>query len=148
MLSRSAPLDALLLPIPQGEGRSASPVVDRGVSRPPWAIDGSARPLAGRRVCFSGRTSGIDRCGSVRGSSSRAFERLLARRNRLVVRCTTISARGGDSGGPVYTAPSADGTVRAVGIVTLVTGRRNQMCFTPIGPVLDRLGARLVVAGR
>ena len=40
----------------------------------------------------------------------------------------------------------ADGTVRAIGIVTLVSGPRQRMCFTPIAPVLQRLGATLTVA--
>jgi hypothetical protein len=44
----------------------------------------------------------------------------------------------------VYTAPRADGTVRAVGIVTLVVGETERMCFTPLAPVLDGLGAQLV----
>jgi hypothetical protein len=36
--------------------------------------------------------------------------------------------------------------VRAVGIATLVFGPFQSMCFTPIGPVLDALNARLVSA--
>ena len=62
------------------------------------------------------------------------------------VRCTTIMAREGDSGGPVYTAARADGTVYAVGITTLVVGARARMCFTPIEPVLAALRATLVTA--
>ncbi len=147
VVARSAPLDALLLPVPQGARRTATAVVDRGVSRPPWIVAGVARTTAGRRVCFSGRTSGIDRCGRLRGTSARAVERYLALRAGVVVRCTTVAAAEGDSGGPVYTAPRADGTVRALGITDLIVGRRDQMCFTPIKPVLDRLGARLVTAG-
>ncbi|MDQ3849397.1 MAG: S1 family peptidase, partial [Actinomycetota bacterium] len=61
-----------------------------------------------------------------------------------VVRCTTIRARKGDSGGPVYTPPDAEGGVRAVGIVALIVGARARMCFTPLSPVLDALRARLV----
>ena len=145
-LGRTAPLDALLVPVPQGKTRTATPVVDRGVSRPPWVVAGAARTVPGRRVCFTGRTSGIDRCGILRGTTARPLERLLSVLAGVVVRCTTVPAARGDSGGPVYTAPRTDGTVRALGITTLVFGRRNQMCFTPIGPVLDRLAAT-VVAG-
>jgi hypothetical protein len=136
LVSRSAPLDALLLPVPQGAGRTVTAIVDRGISRPPWIVAGIAQPTAGRRACYSGRTSGIDRCGRMRGASSRVVERLLVLRAGVVVRCTTVAAAQGDSGGPVFTAPRGDGTVRALGITTLITGRRNQMCFTPIAPVL------------
>lgn len=144
MVSRRAPLDALVLPVPTGPARSRAAIVDRGVTRPPWAVAGTARALAGRRICFTGRTSGIDRCGTLRASS--VAERFLALRTGLLLRCTTVSAREGDSGGPVYTAPRADGTVRALGIVTLIVGERSAMCFTPLAPVLDRLGARLLTA--
>lgn len=144
ILTRSRPLDALVLPIPRGSNRSALPVVDRGLSRPPWIVAGPARALPGRRVCFSGRTSGIDRCGQIRGAGLRGAELFLSVRAGLVVRCTTIRARQGDSGGPVFTAPRSDGTVRAVGIVTLIVGSRSRMCFTPLSPSLDALKARLV----
>ena len=78
----------------------------------------------------------------IRGSGARRAERLLSAFAGVVVRCTTIRAREGDSGGPVYTAPRADGSVSAVGIVTLVVGSAARMCFTPLGPVLDGLNAR------
>ncbi|HYF27916.1 MAG TPA: hypothetical protein VD931_19390 [Baekduia sp.] len=142
--ARRAPLDALALPVPRGTGRTASSVVDRGIARPPWPVVGTARPLRGRRVCFTGRTSGADRCGRIASRAARPAEAFLGLRTGLIVRCTTIRARQGDSGGPVYTAPRGDGTVRAVGLVTLVAGPSSAMCFTPLGPVLDRLGARLV----
>ena len=144
VVARSAPLDALVLPVSQGDSRTATAVVDRGIARPPWIVAGVARTTAGRRACYTGRTSGVDRCGTLRGSSSRLVERILAARERVIVRCTTVRAASGDSGGPVYTSPRADGTVRALGITTLIVGKRAQMCFTPIRPVLDRLGARLV----
>jgi len=146
ILTRTLPYDALVLPVPSGANRSRVPVVDRGVSRPPWRVAGAARPLAGRAICFTGRTSGIDQCGEIAGSSVRRAERLLSAFAGVVVRCTTIRAREGDSGGPVYTAPRADGSVRAVGIVTLVVGDAARMCFTPLGPVLDGLNAELVAA--
>lgn len=144
ILTRSRPLDALVVPVPSGVNRPAVPVVDRGVSRPPWRVAGLAKPKAGLRVCFSGRTSGIDRCGSMVGRSSRGGERVLSAFAGLVVRCTTIRAAPGDSGGPVFTAPDADGNVRAVGIVTLIVVSSRIMCFTPLSPVLDGLGATLV----
>lgn len=146
ILTRSVPLDALVLPVPHGPHRSAAPVVDRGISRPPWPVVGTAALTAGRRVCFSGRTSGPDQCGTLRGKTARPLEHVLDSQFRVQVRCTTITARAGDSGGPVYTAPRADGTVRAIGIVTLVSGPRQQMCFTPLAPVLRTLGATLATS--
>jgi len=140
-LARTRPLDALVLPVPSGPGRPSAAVVNRGASSPPWFVAGIGRPLTGRRVCFTGRTSGVDRCGKITG----AFPGTLPGARPL--RCTTITAREGDSGGPVYTLPRSDGTVRAVGITTLVYGLLQTMCFTPVGPVLDALHATLVTAG-
>jgi hypothetical protein len=134
-LLRTRPLDALVLPVPSGTGRPSAAVVDRGVSRPPWFVTGRARPLLGRSVCYTGRTSGIDRCG-----------RIVRSYPGTRLPCTTITARQGDSGGPVYSTPRADGSVRAIGITTLVFGLLQSMCFTPLGPVLDALNARLVTA--
>lgn len=132
---RARSLDALVLPAPLGADRPASAVVNRGVLRPPWFVAGTARPLLGRKVCFTGRTSGVDQCGRI----VRSFP-------GIGLPCTSITAREGDSGGPVYTAPRADGTVRAVGVTTLVYGLLQSMCFTPIGPVLRALDAQLVTA--
>jgi len=143
MLTRRAPLDALVLPAPAGRGRTAAPIVDRGPGRPPWIVAGIARPLGGRAACFTGRTSGIDRCGQLAGARARGAERFLLLRAGVVVKCTTIAGAEGDSGGPVYTAPRADGTVRALGIVSLGVGAAGRVCFTPIGPTLERLGATL-----
>lgn len=148
ILSRTKPLDALLTPVPSGINRSRVAVVDRGVTRPPWIVAGLGQPTAGRAVCFTGRTSGIDQCGRIRGRQVRRAERELSRSVGTDVRCTNISARQGDSGGPVFTAPRSDGTVRAVGITTLVVGPFNLMCFTPLDTVLDGLEAKLVVAAR
>ncbi|WP_354698149.1 hypothetical protein DSM112329_03814 [Paraconexibacter sp. AEG42_29] len=145
ILTRRLPLDALLVPASRATSRTATAVVDRGIRKPPLPVVGSARTLSGRRVCFTGRTSGADQCGRIRGSVARPLESLFALQG-LVVRCTTIRAREGDSGGPVYTAPGSDGAVRAVGIVTLISGPQALMCFTPVRPVLDALDARLVVA--
>ncbi len=147
ILSRSKPLDALVVPVPTSSNRSAVPVVDRGVSRPPWIVTGSKSPASGDAVCFSGRTSGIDNCGRMVGRGARRAERILSVFAGVVVRCTTIEAAGGDSGGPVFTAPDASGRVRAVGITTLILLESRQMCFTPLQPVLDGLHARLVTAG-
>jgi len=144
ILTRSKPLDALLLPVTQGPNRTPMAVVNRGIDRPPWRVAGTAQPRSGRRVCMTGRTSGVDRCGRLRGSGVR---RLVSRWAKVTVRCTDIQAAQGDSGGPVYTAPAPDGTVRAVGIVTLIAPvLGNIMCFTPINPVLRGLGAKLVAA--
>jgi hypothetical protein len=140
------PLDALVLPIPAGPNRPSSAVIDRGVSRPPWRVVGTAQATDGRSVCFSGRTSGADQCGAIAGNEARRAERLLSAYAGVLVRCTSITAREGDSGGPVYTAPAEDGTVRAVGITTLVVGPRSRMCFTPIGPVLGTLGASVMTS--
>jgi hypothetical protein len=146
-VARTRPLDALVLPVPAGPNRTASADIDRRVTRPPWSVAGVARPLSGRQVCFSGRTSGIDRCGQIVGARARPGERLLSVLSGAVVRCTNISAQHGDSGSAVYTAPRADGSVRAVGIAVIVIGPRSRMCFTPLLPVLDALGARLVTQG-
>lgn len=144
ILTRSRPLDALLVPVPSGTGRTRVPIVDRGVSRPPWTVIGLGRPLSGRAICYSGRTSGIDQCGQIVSSRARRGEAVISGFAGVRVRCTTIRARQGDSGGPVYTAPSSDGRVFAVGIVTLILLANRQMCFTPLGPVLDGFNARLV----
>lgn len=146
-LQRTRPLDALVVPVPSGPTRPLAAVVDRGVSRPPWFVIGSARPLSKRRVCITGRTSGVDQCGIILFGTTR--QRLDAGATRLSgvrVVCTSIQAREGDSGGPVYTRPGTAGTVRAVGITTLVLGLFQTMCFTPIIPVLDALNARLMTA--
>jgi hypothetical protein len=144
ILTRSRPLDALVVPVPSGAGRTTVPLVDRGVAQPPWPVAGLGRPTSGRQVCFSGRTSGIDQCGAIVSRRARAGEALISGVAGVLVRCTTMRARPGDSGGPVYTAPAADGRVYAIGIVTLILVDNGQMCFTPLGPVLDGLGARLV----
>jgi hypothetical protein len=146
-VARTRPLDALVLPVPAGPNRTANPVVDRGISLPPWSVAGVARPLSGRRICFSGRTSGIDRCGRILGARAQPGERLLSVLSGAVVRCTDISAKEGDSGSAVYTAPRADGSVRGVGIAVIVVGDRSRMCFTPLLPVLDALHARVVTDG-
>lgn len=143
-VARRAPLDALVVPVPSGPARPSASVVDRGVARPPWFVAGVGRPRSGRRVCYSGRTSGADQCGRIVGRRARSAERVLSRLAGTRVRCTTITAREGDSGGPVYTAPRRDGTVHAIGITTLVVGLRARMCFTPIRPVLRALRGRLL----
>ena len=129
-------MDALVLPVPSDPGRPAAPVVDRGILAPPLFVAGSARPKIGRRVCFSGRTSGIDQCGEIIRSYPGTGG----------LPCTTITAAPGDSGSPVYTAARADGTVRAVGVAVLVFGLLSSMCFEPIGPLLRALDATLVKA--
>lgn len=146
-LARSRPLDALVLPVPSGAQRPSVAVVNRGVARPPWFVKGTARPLGKRRVCYTGRTSGVDQCGVILSGSARRINRQASRIAGTRVTCTSIIAREGDSGGPVYTRPARDGTVRAIGITTLVFGLFQTMCFTPIEPVLDALNARLVTAG-
>jgi hypothetical protein len=147
-LKRTRPIDALVLPVPSGLSRPSADVVDRGVSRPPWFVVGTARPESGRRVCFSGRTSGIDQCGAILiGRGGRQTDSFASRIGHTRVICTSIPAREGDSGGPVYTRPTSSGTVRAVGITTLVFGLFQTMCFTAISPILDALHATLVTAG-
>ncbi len=144
---RTRRLDALVLPVPSGDSRPSTAVVNRGLSRPPWFVVGTARPLGKRRVCYTGRTSGVDQCGVILSGDARAINAQASRIANTRVVCTSIIAREGDSGGPVYTRPASNGTVRAVGITTLVFGLFQTMCFTPIEPVLDALNARLVTAG-
>lgn len=146
MLTRKKPLDALVLPVSQADDRPASAVIYRGIPRPPWRVVATAHPRSNRAVCMSGRTSGVDQCGQILSRRVRRAERFVSAFARARVRCTSIVARQGDSGGPVYTAPAANGTVRAIGIAALVVRPSNRMCFTPIKPVLSSLRAKLVVA--
>jgi hypothetical protein len=134
--ARSPRLDALALPAPSGPGRFPTAVIDRGILGAPLFVIGTAPPRLGRQVCFAGRTSGTDLCGDIIQSYPGTGG----------LPCTTITADLGDSGSPVYTPPAADGSVRAVGIATLVFGPFQSMCFTPIGPVLKALRATLVTA--
>ncbi len=134
--SRSRRIDVLALPAPSGPRRTSAPVIDRGILGAPLFVVGTAQARLGREVCFAGRTSGTDLCGEIIQSYPGTGG----------LPCTTITADLGDSGSPVYTPPAADGTVRAVGIATLVFGPFQSMCFTPIGPVLDGLDAKLVTA--
>ena len=133
---RTQGLDALVLPVPSGAGRRAAAVVDRDILGPPLFVRGTATRRIGQEVCFSGTTSSVNQCGEV------------VRRYPGVGRrtCTAITAREGDSGSPVYTPPAADGTVRAVGVASVVFGPFASMCFVPIGPVLKALHATLVTA--
>lgn len=135
---RSKPIDALVLPVPSGPDRPSADVIYRLDYQPPWFVVGGARPLLGREVCFSGRSSGADNCGQI----VHPFPGV----HGLV--CTDITARPGDSGSPVYTRPTAAGTVRAVGIANIVFGLFQSMCFVPLQPVLDALHGQLVSAGR
>ena len=84
-------------------------------------------------MCFSGRTSGMQRCG-------RVYERILEGRRRVV--CARVKTTGGDSGGPVYTRPR-EGAVKAVGIVmaSRIFFGRGDLCYAPIQTVLDSFGA-------
>ena len=133
---RTKALDVLVLPVPSGPGRRAAAVVDRDILGPPLFVRGTARPRIGLDVCFSGSTSSVDQCGEI-------VQRFPGVGRRT---CTSITAREGDSGSPVYTAPAADGTVRAVGVASVVFGPFASMCFVPIGPVLKELKATLVTA--
>jgi hypothetical protein len=134
---RARPIDVLALPLPSGPGRPSAAVVERFIWRPPWFVTGRARPLRGRSVCFAGRSSGPDNCGKI----IRTFP------GARGLRCTDIQAQEGDSGAPVYTAPRADGTVRAVGIANVVVGLFSTMCFVPLSTALDALGATVVTTG-
>ncbi|MEY2517099.1 MAG: hypothetical protein QOJ89_4457 [bacterium] len=133
---RRPPTDVLVLPVPSGPNRPAANVIERFSFQPPLFVRGRARPLLGRTVCFSGVTSGANQCGKIvrRFPGARGLS------------CTTIVGREGDSGSPVYTAPAADGTVRAVGIANVVFSVFQFMCFVPIDRVLDELHATLVSA--
>ena len=66
-------------------------------------------------LCFTGRASGTDQCGSVN-----AVERYTccdATERAFVFSRTNAVARSGDSGGPVY-QPIGDDQARAVGILS------------------------------
>jgi hypothetical protein len=91
---------------------------------------------AGMTVCFAGVTSGADRCGPLLNWSppQSAQAHLL---------CAGVAAAPGDSGGPVYSAPSG-GVAQALGVVTLALfSPETAMCYEPIDGVLDRLDATL-----
>ncbi len=104
-VARTRPLDALVLPVPQGDDRTANAVVDRGITRPPLAVAGIARPFSGRRVCFSGRTSGIDRCGTILGAR-RPARRAAAQRPVRRARALHVDPRapGRQRGGRLHRA--------------------------------------------
>jgi hypothetical protein len=93
------------------------------------------RQRNGMRVCFTGRTSGLEECG-------RIYDRLFEGTRRLV--CAHVKTDSGDSGGPVYTRPR-DGAARAVGIVKASRRffGRGDLCYTPIETVLEVFGATL-----
>jgi hypothetical protein len=121
-----------------GAGWAAQQVEQDG--RAPLRVTGTL-PRAGQRkgrvVCFSGRTSGVNRCGRIFASYGG-------------LRCARVRARHGDSGGPVYTR-ARDGEVRAAGIVTAMRNLgaltppwwHDELCYTPIQDVLAAFGARL-----
>jgi hypothetical protein len=118
----------------------AAQEIDRG-ARSPHRVTGVlplSRQREGRVVCFSGATSGIDRCGRIDGASTWFGRRVICARGRGQL------SDHGDSGGPVYTRPVA-GRVRAVGIVTRssIGGRLRDMCYTPIQDLLEGLYAQL-----
>jgi len=144
MVPRTKPLDALV--VPRGERRPASSVVNRGIDLPPWRVVATAAPRRHREVCMTGRTSGVDRCGRILGPQVRRAERALSSIAGGIVRCTSIVAAPGDSGGPVYTAPTETGTVRAIGLAVIIVRPSRRMCFTPIRPVLKAIRAKLVPA--
>ncbi|MDX6688898.1 MAG: streptogrisin [Solirubrobacteraceae bacterium] len=148
IVTRTKPLDALVLRVPRGASRPPAAMIDRGIGRPPWRVVATAHPLSNRAVCMTGRTSGIDQCGHILGPEVRKAERLVSGLAGTKLRCTSIVARPGDSGGPVYTAPGVSGTVRAIGIAAIIVTGGNRMCFTPINPVLKALRAKLVAAAR
>ncbi len=145
VVTRHVPYDALLVPVPVGPNRPVAAIVDRGIARPPWIVAGFAAPRSRLRVCFAGRTSGADRCGKIVDRAGRLTQLVALFEFGVIVVCTDIRAREGDSGGPVYTPGRPDGTVDAVGMVTLVAVSNGDMCFTPLAPVLNSLGAALSV---
>jgi hypothetical protein len=119
---------------------SATQQIDRG-RRTPHRVTG-VLPLRGQRegrtVCFTGHTSGIDRCGRIDGDSTWFGRRVTC------VRAPGKLSDHGDSGGPVYTRP-VGGRVKAVGIVSRssVGGGLRDMCYTPIQAILEGFGAEL-----
>ena len=134
ILTRTRPLDALLIPVPSAGNRSHLPVVDRGASRPPWVVAGIAQPTAGRAVCFSGRTSGIDRCGTIQGNRARSAERLLsifAGVRRALY--DDPRARGRQRRAGLQHACARTAACTAIGIVTLVVGDTGADVLHPAG---------------
>lgn len=64
LFSRAA-LVALAQPSEATSVCTSEPVVDRGILAAPLFVRGRALPKLGRLVCFSGRASGVDRCGRI-----------------------------------------------------------------------------------
>jgi hypothetical protein len=137
LLRHARRIDALVLPIPSGAGRPSAAVIDRGILRPPWFVRGSARPLLGCRVCYSGRTSGPTSVG--RPCAPRRAARGCPARRSI--------AREGDSGAPVYTEPAADATVRGGRHHHQARRRAAAADVLHAAAVLDALDATLVTSG-
>jgi hypothetical protein len=119
---------------------SAAQQIDRGAHTPhrvTGVLPGRSQ-RKGRVVCFTGHTSGGDRCGRIDGASTWFGRRVIC------VRARGKLSDHGDSGGPVYTRP-VEGRVQAVGIVSRssVGGRLRDMCYTPIQDILESFGADL-----
>ena len=106
-LARTRPLDALVAagarPGPAGRRPPSSTAacrVRRGSSPAPRGRS------AGAASASPGRTSGVDQCGVILSRQRARDQPQASRFAGTRVRCTTIMAREGDSGGPVYTAPA------------------------------------------
>ncbi|HKG40127.1 MAG TPA: hypothetical protein VKB25_14150 [Conexibacter sp.] len=138
-LSKRERIDALMFASRSGLTIGyAQEILREGLA--PLPIQGLLRrdeQTAGMTVCFAGVTSGADRCGPLLSWSPPQSEH----RHLL---CAGVAAAPGDSGGPVYSAPSGTGAAQALGVVTLALfSPETAMCYEPIDGVLDRLGATL-----
>jgi hypothetical protein len=119
--------DSLLFELTPGRYRQE---IERGDKRPLRVTGflGPASITTGTKVCFAGRASGADRCGTVitKPNAGRA--------------CMSAQARPEDSGGPVYTAARETGPVQAVGILSqneFRAGESGQACFTMLTEVMS-----------
>ena len=135
LLRRARPLDALVLPVPSGAGRPSAAVVERGLFSPPWFV--------ARQRAAQARAQGLLHGAHERRRPVRQDRALLSRHAPAVH--DDHGARGRQRGTRLHPA-AADGTVRAVGVTTLVFGLLQSMCFTPLQPVLDALDAKLVTS--
>jgi hypothetical protein len=125
--------------------RWAAQEIDRGHGDPHRVVGllPTHRQRKGQVVCFTGRTTGSDRCGRIYTRIPR--EPRPGDHGWRRVTCARVKGTEGDSGGPVYTRPDKRGEVRAVGIVTATRAifGRGDLCFTPIEAILIATGAEL-----
>ena len=142
---RRVAADALRFKIPrrQRRARLALPPPDGDVPVIGKLPDRALVP--GQYLCFSGRTTGGG-CGYLTRDD---IALRIGKKTFTHLWCVGVPTRPGDSGGPVV-QPRDDGAVRAAGLVdiTLQTNTTDEMCFSSIELVLQKMDVRLLSARR